>query len=187
MYNYVNDVAILNNISVTSPRSQCQRRPPSRLHDGIIMETTGVRSRILNGDNYKVTLYFPVLDTMILEFQNRFENKNLELMKGTQSCHPDSPHFLEISHLMPLVTMYNLNEQSLSMECTIAKRTFKDKEMNTINDVLLEVLPLKDAFPELVRLLQISLTVAVITAECERSFFSLKHINAHLYARATVS
>ena len=39
MYKYVNDVAILNNISVTSQRSQRQRRPPSRLHDGIIMES----------------------------------------------------------------------------------------------------------------------------------------------------
>ena len=63
------------------------------------------------------------------------------------------------------------------MECIIAKRTFKDKEINRINDVLLEVLPLKDAFPELVRL---SLTVAVSTAECERCFSCLKHIKNYL-------
>ena len=66
------------------------------------------------------------------------------------------------------------------MECTIAKRTFKNKEMNTINDTLSELLPLKDAFPELVRLLQISLTVAVSTAECERSFSCLKRIKNYL-------
>ena len=70
---------------------------------------------------------------------------------------------------MHLVTLYNLNEQSLSMECTIAKRTLKNKEINSINEVLLELLPLREAFPELVKLLQISLTVAVSTAECERS------------------
>ena len=117
------------------------------------METTGARSRVTSGEDYKVTLYFPVLDAMIQEFQNRFENKNLELMKGIQCCHPESPHFLEINHLMHLVTLYNLNEQSLSMECTIAKRTLKNKEINTINEVLLELLPLREAFPELVKLL----------------------------------
>ena len=92
-------------------------------------------------------------------------------MKGIQSCHPDSLTFLRLA----------MNEQSLSMECTIAKRTFKDKEMNIINDVLLEVLPLKNAFPELVRLLQISLTVAVSTAEYERSFSCLKRIKNYLH------
>ena len=51
MYKYVNDVAILNNISVTPPRSQHQRRLPSRLDDSIIMEITGSRSRILSGDD----------------------------------------------------------------------------------------------------------------------------------------
>ena len=110
IYRYVNDVAILNTIDVTSPWSQRQRRSPSRLDDGIIMETTGAKSKIVSGNDYKITLYFPVLDAMILEFKNRFETKNLELMKGIQSCHPNSPHFLEISHLMPLVKMYHLNE-----------------------------------------------------------------------------
>ena len=111
VYRYVNDVAILNTINVTSSRSQHQQRPPSRLDNGIIMETTGARSRIVSGNDYKITLYFPVLDAMILKFKNRFENKNLELMKGIYSYHPNSPHFLEISHLMRLVTIHHLNEQ----------------------------------------------------------------------------
>lgn len=106
-------------------------------------------------------------------------------MKSIQSCHPESPHFLEVNHLMTLVKLYNLNEQSLSMKCAIAKRTLKNKSMNKINDVLLELLPLREALPELVKLLQISLTVAVTTAGCERSFSSLKRIKSSL--RTTMS
>ena len=177
MYKYVNDVANLNKISVTPPRSQRQRRTPRRLDDCIIMETTGTRSTVITDEDYKITLYFPVLDAMIQEFRDRFENQTLE---GIQCCHPESPHFLEINHLMPLVTLYNLNKESLSMECTIAKRTLKNKEINTINEVLTELLPLREAFPELVKLLQISLTIAVSTAECERSFSCLKRIKSYL-------
>ena len=52
--------------------------------------------------------------------------------------------------------------------------------MNSINDVLREVYPLKLAFPTLLKLLQIALTIAVSTAECERSFSALKRIKTFL-------
>ena len=81
--------------------------------------------------------------------------------------------------------MYKLNKESLTTECIIAKRTLQNEEISTINDVLSEVLPLREAFPELLKLLQISLTIAVNTAECERSFSCLKRIKHYL--RSTMS
>ena len=103
MYNYVNDVAALNKVDITLQRSQRQWWIPSQLSNCIVMESTGTRSIVTNDEDHKVTLYFPIL---IKEFNNRFENKNLELIKAIQSCHPESPHFLEINYLAPLVTLY---------------------------------------------------------------------------------
>ena len=54
------------------------------------------------------------------------------------------------------------------MECTLAKRTLQNKEMESINDALWEVYLLKEAFPTLVKLLQIALTIAVSSAQCEQ-------------------
>ena len=71
------------------------------------------------------------------------------------------------------------------MECRLAKQTLQNKEMQSINDVLQQVYLLKAAFPNLVKLLQISLTIAVSTAECERSFSALKRIKTFL--RSTMS
>ena len=71
------------------------------------------------------------------------------------------------------------------MECVIAKCTLKDKNITTINDVLSEIVPLKEAFPVLVKLLQIVLIVVVSTAECERSFSSLRRTKTYL--RSTMS
>ena len=68
------------------------------------------------------------------------------------------------------------------MECTLAKRTLQNKEMESINDVLREVCLLKEAFPTLVKLLQIALTIAVSTAQCERSFSALKCIKIFLHS-----
>ena len=66
------------------------------------------------------------------------------------------------------------------MECTLAKRTLQNKEMESINDVLREIYLLKEAFPTLVKLLQIALTIAVSTAQCEQSFSALKRIKVFL-------
>ena len=109
-------------------------------------------------------------------------------MKAVQSCSPSAAEFLEMDKLLPLVESYNfIDKDLLAMECVLAKRTLADKqqELKTINDVLAAVVPLKTAFPNLVKLLQLSLTIAVSTAECERSFSALKRIKSYL--RSTMS
>lgn len=50
--------------------------------------------------------------------------------------------------------------------------------MTTIDDVLSQALPLQKTFPELLKLLKISLTIIVTTAECEKSFSCLKCIKS---------
>jgi len=57
------------------------------------------------------------------------------------------------------------------MECVIAECT-KDKEIITVIDVLLEIIPLREAFPVLAKLLKIALTVVVSFDECKRSFLA---------------
>jgi len=70
-----------------------------------------------------------VLDSMKAEFQKRFGSKNVQLMKAIQCCYPKSPNFLEVEHLMPLVTAYHLDRESLAVECTIAQKFLRDKEL----------------------------------------------------------
>ena len=123
---------------------------------------------------------------MINEIHKRFDHKNVALMKAVHSCNPSSSSFLEIENILPLAEAYNFFDKTLlGMECTLASRTLADKELETINDVLLEIAPLKSAFPNLVKLLQLALTIVVSTAECERSFSALKRIKSYL--RSTMS
>jgi len=175
MYQYICNATALYNITISPLRSQRpQRWTPGRFNEGFVMETTGNRAIPTSSDEYKVTLYFPVLDSMIAEFQKRFGSKNVQLMKAIRCCHPESPNFLEVEHLMSLVTAYHLDRESLAIECSIAQKFLRDKELEGVNEVLLEILPLRDTFPVLLKLIQISLTITVSTAKCERSFSSLK-------------
>ena len=105
-------------------------------------------------------LYLPVLDAILSEF----ERLRLMHMRAVQACAPQSPHFLESNQLAPLADSYGLNRSTLDMEYTLAKHTLNGKELDEIIDVLRELSPLRAAFPLLVKLIQIALTVAVSTA-----------------------
>ena len=180
LYKYVMDVASLHNIEVAPQRSQRQRTMPKRFEDVIVLESTGSRETATTNDNYKISLYFPVLDAMISELRSRFEDKNVQIMRAIQCCNPNSTHFLDVDSLAPLIESYNLSKDSLSAECLIAKRTLNGKNISSISDVLKEIFPLHVAFPALTKVLQIALTIVVTTAECERSFSCLKRTKCYL-------
>ena len=129
---------------------------------------------------YKRALYFPVLDAFLSELKRRFDNKNVEVMCGIQACNPTSEHFLSVPKLVPLAELYGFDKVVLEMEAKLAKQTFQTRKLESTNDVLLALLSLKDAFPELTKLVRIALTIAVSTAQCERSFSALKRIKTYL-------
>ena len=106
---------------------------------------------------------------MLSELQRRFSDKNLMHMRAVPACAPKSTHFLEPTHLTPLADSYGLDKTNLAMECTLAKHTLNGKDLDGVIKVLCELSPLKTAFPLLVKLIQIALTIAVGTAHCERS------------------
>ena len=106
LYKYVVDVASLHNIEVAplqNTRSHCTRRMPKKFDDVVILECTGSREMATTNDDYKISLYFPVLDAVITELHSRFEDKNVQIMRAIQCCNPNSTHFLDVNFLAPLI------------------------------------------------------------------------------------
>ena len=73
----------------------------------------------------------------------------------------------------------------MTVETALGKQILKGMDLNYINDVFLTLTSLNYAFPELIKLLKIALTIAVNTAQCERSFSTLKRVKSYL--RSTMS
>ena len=101
-------------------------------------------------------------------------------MRAIQACSPECTHFLELDHLQELMDCYGLDCDAIRMESRLAKRTLAKMTMESTADVFKELSPLKQAFPTLVRLIQIALTICVSTASCERSFSAMKRIKTYL-------
>ena len=185
LFCYAEKVAEVKNIEITNPRPPRQRRLPQNLQDGIVLAPTGTREPLSTSQQYQINLYFPVLDTFLAELNRRFSQENIEIMRAIHAFNPDSEHFLDPTHLKPIALTYNLDYELLCMESTLAKRTLIKAEMENVGDVFLELTPLRAAFPNLLKAIQIALTISVSTAQCERSFSALKRIKTYLRSTMT--
>ena len=81
--------------------------------------------------------------------------------------------------------MYGICSDRVENECLLAKPVLNEKEVETVLDVFTHLLPLQAAFPTIVKLFQIAMTLVVSTAQCEKSFSTLRRIKTHL--RTTMS
>ena len=188
LYTYTERIANHHCIEISSHLvNRRNQQPPQHLSSSVIMDTTGSRQTVTNvaSDEYKVKFYFPVIDSFLAEISRRFDAKNLNIMKAIHSCHPTSKFFLKTDVLQPLVDSYDLPKDKIEMEASLAKRMLEGKELATIGDVLLQLKPLSSTFPNLSKLVRIAMTIAVSTAQCERSFSTLKLVKT-IYAQQWV-
>ena len=181
IYSYTESVAKLHHITPESTTVR-PRRPPSKFDEGIPYATTGARETGQTSEFYKVNLYYPVLDALLFELKRRFTDKNKNIMRALQACNPTSSTFLDPQHLEPLISTYCLDMDLVKIESPVAKRTLANKDVQEISDVVMELAPLKAAFPVLVRVLQIAMTISITSAQCERCFSTLKHIKTYLHS-----
>ena len=180
LYAYVESIVNLHSIDVNGPRPHRQRTLPTRLQDAVVFEYTGSMEVLITSQQYKIAFYYPILDTFLSEFKRRFDDKNIDIMKSIQACSPQSSTFLEPDHLQGLVDCYGLDAEAIRIESRLAKQTLVKTSMETTADVFEEVFPLRQAFPTLLKLVQIALTICASTASCERSFSALKRIKTYL-------
>ena len=178
-YDYSKNVAHNTGIEIAF-HNRRDKRVPIRLENMLDFQSIGSRKKITYIEQCKVNVYYQVIDSFISEINRRFTTRNLEIMKAIHACSPDSNMFLDPDCLLPMVDAYSLDRYSIRLEATLAKRSLKGKEMGDLSDVIRELYPLKDAFPTLFKPLQISITIAVSTAECERSFSAMKRIKRYL-------
>ena len=180
-YTYAQNVTSLHSIPAELPKSRA-KRPPRRFYCGVVMETTGSRETSVPEEHLKVFIFFPILDAMLSEVEQRFGKNNLEHMRAIQACSPSSATFLEPNTILSLAESYGIELETLSIECTVAKHTLIGKNMDSIADAYSELSSFKIAFPLLIKVLQIVLTTVVTTAHCERS---LKRIKSYLRSTMT--
>ena len=163
------------------PRKR-RHKLPAKLCDALVTTTVGHREELTTEDQYCVTIYYRVLDCMIDELNKRFNNESKLCMKGISACSPKSRDFLDFTTIKPMLVNYKISEADVQIELMQANKVLRNEHMEDIHDVIGKLRPLKAAFPELLRLLDIALTIAVSSAACN-VLFLLSNERRHICAQ----
>ena len=121
LYSYAVSIAEKHNIDINVADGHRRKRPQRQLDDCVIYESVGSREEVTTSQEFKQKLYFPVLDVFLAEIERRFDDKNIDIMKAIQACHPDSEAFLCINALQPLIENYALDKDAIESECFMEK------------------------------------------------------------------
>ena len=93
LFSYTKKVAKVNSVEISATvQSHRQRKVPCHFENGIICQSTGARDILSSSQHYKANVYFPVLDSVLLKFRNRFHH-NIKIMKAISSINPQSKTF----------------------------------------------------------------------------------------------
>ena len=187
IFSYTEKIANHHNISIPlSSTSARARRAPSRYDNAYITTSIGSRESPNASVDWKINVYFPIIDALLSELKRRFDEKNRVIMVALQACNPSSPSFLDPEIVKPLVEAYQMDYSSLAVEAPLVVNMLsKIADLNEISDALKELAPLKTAFPTVIKLLQLGMTISVTSAKCERTFSTLKRVKSYLRSTMT--
>jgi len=146
------------------------------LKDYSITSTIGQRQEIDNENQYRDFVFYPVIDSILFEMNDRFSKTNMEILRGISSLSPDSRTFLEVEELKDLCMMLQCDILSLSNEIQVLKPMLKHSKSKDIVDLYFEVLPLQRAFPTIISLFIGAMTIPVSSTTTERTFSKMKLI-----------
>ena len=189
VYDQAMRVANLHDIPVELAFSRSRKRKrPALLNDSVICETTGSRETPSATEELKTKLYYPVLDQFLYELNHRFQSQNTSILKGVSALTPTASNFLCLADLEAFAEQYGIiTGNQLQIEVNLVKQMTGMSRMTLTLESLVAfrsyLQSCQPAYTILFKMTQIALTVAVTSAESERSFSALKRIKTRLRSR----
>ncbi|CAF1216123.1 unnamed protein product [Rotaria sordida] len=157
-------------IDIKQKRKRCRTRIMlARFANSIITSTVGHRDDDAN-DEYRIrtSIYYPLIDAILIELNDRFSNSNLNLLTSLSSLYPENESFLEFQSLSKFADHFNCDRNQLENELNVIKPMVKDDKLNSIAELYKKLTPYKNAFPTAVCMVAGALTVPVSSTTFNR-------------------
>ena len=142
-------------------RQRRARMVPNQLKDYSVDSTITERDSIDNESTYKISLFHPVIDSILLEINNRFSRTDTDILRGMSSLSPDSQQILEVEELKPLCTILKCDVSLLNNEVQVLRPMWEGKFLKSMTDLYFEMLPYKQAFLACLSILVAAMTIPV--------------------------
>ncbi|CAF3192960.1 unnamed protein product, partial [Rotaria sp. Silwood2] len=181
IYSAVLDFA--NRHGIDMNRKSKQRRSnkiPTRFKDAFITSTMGHRKEFLTEADYRENIYFPLIDAILVEMRDRFSPSNLAVLSSVSSMSPQSKSFLNYDQLLPLASHINCDQNHLFNELQVLQPMLQNKKLSNLNELYHEMIPLQEAFSNMMLMIKAALTFPVSSCTCERVFSKMKLIKTRI-------
>ena len=66
------------------------------------MSTIAERESIDTQSKYRTSIFYPVIDSILIEMRDRFSTMNINILSGISSLSPEAPTFLKLEELKTL-------------------------------------------------------------------------------------
>ncbi|CAM4773502.1 unnamed protein product [Rotaria magnacalcarata] len=131
----INNFCWLNSIIINDKPKQHRNRTISvTFKDSIVNSIIGQRDDNQNEEFYRTTIYYQLIDNILIELKDRFSLKKLQFLCGISTLSPDSDSFLHFESIKTFASHLNLNLDFLFNKLTVAKPMLKYKSLgNTID------------------------------------------------------
>ncbi|CAF2121474.1 unnamed protein product [Rotaria magnacalcarata] len=181
LYSKVAQFCTENQIDISQKsRQRRQKQVPARFNDCIATLITGHREYADNEEQYRTTIYYPLIDSVLIELNHRFSNANMEILISISSLCPKNEKFLDFEILKPFALHLDINPDMLKNELNVLRPMLKNKKLLDLKELYCELIPFVPAFPNVVLMVQGAMTIPVTSATCERSFSKMKTIKTAL-------
>lgn len=165
---------------VQQHRSYRSTAIPIRFQEFFIDSTVGHRETLQTSADYLNKLYFPLIDCILVELNDRFSSKTLSLMKSISTVYPESANFLNIDAVDEFCFHVGVDSNALKNEFLVIKPMLESKKVNDVIELFNELKPLSDAFPQTLKMIVGAVTMPISQVTCERSFSKMKIIKNYL-------
>jgi hypothetical protein len=72
------------------------RTMSTRFKNCLVTSTIGQREEINNDIKYRTGIFYPKIDSILVEINDHFSKTNMEIVCSISSLPPDNPTFLEV-------------------------------------------------------------------------------------------
>jgi hAT family C-terminal dimerisation region len=174
------------------PICESAKRPvrlASTLASSVVMSGIGQGRNRETSSNLEICTqfrlkYFEIIDTVTEEMKRRFTESDV-VLNALCAFSPHSPSLFSDELLDCLAekyqTLLNVNKELLHSQIIVAKNMFQQTPDSTM-EMYKQLSTMHCAFPDLLVLFKLALTVPVASASAERSFSAMRRIKSHLRA-----
>jgi len=124
-------------------------------------------------------------DFSLVELNDRFSSKNLQILSSISSLCPNNDNFLNFDTMKFFADHLKFDLIALCNELNVVKPMFKKQSISNIIDFYRQLHVYREAFPVLISVMSSALTIPVSSTTCERTFSKMKKIKTAV--RSTMS